>query len=52
MQSIFNHIVDNEAFVYGLTNIKNHDEYTLNHSVNVCILSMALGRRLGLNRAS
>ncbi len=50
MQSIFNHIVDNEAFVYGLTNIKNYDEYTLNHSVNVCMLSIALGRRLGLSR--
>ena len=50
MQSIFNHIVDNEAFVYGLTNIKNFDEYTLNHSVNVCMLSIALGRRLGLGR--
>ncbi len=50
MQSLFNHIVANEAFVYGLTNIKNHDEYTLNHSVNVCMLSIALGRRLGLSR--
>lgn len=51
MQTIFNHISDNEAFVFGLTNIKNHDEYTLNHSVNVCLLSIALGRRLGLTRA-
>ncbi len=50
MQSIYNHIVDNEAFIHGLTNIKNHDEYTLNHSVNVCLLTTALGRRLGLNR--
>lgn len=50
MQSIFNHITDNESFVYGLTNIKNYDEYTLNHSVNVCMLSIALGRRLGLTR--
>lgn len=48
MQSIFNHIVDDESFIYGLTNIKNHDEYTLNHSINVCILAVALGRRLGL----
>jgi len=48
MQSIFNHIADDESFLYGLTNIKNYDEYTLNHSVNVCILSVALGRRLGL----
>ena len=50
MQSIFNHIVDDESFVYGLTNIKNFDEYTLNHSINVCILAIALGRRLGLTR--
>jgi HD-GYP domain-containing protein (c-di-GMP phosphodiesterase class II) len=51
MQSIFNHIVDNESFIYGLTNLKNYDEYTLNHSVNVCMLSLALGRRLGLSRS-
>lgn len=51
MQAIYNHIVDNESFVFGLTNLKNHDEYTLNHSVNVCLLSTALGRRLGLSRA-
>jgi putative nucleotidyltransferase with HDIG domain len=50
MQSIYNHIVDNESFVFGMTNLKNHDEYTLNHSVNVCLLASALGRRLGLNR--
>ncbi len=50
MQAIFNHIVDNEAFVQGLTNIKNFHEYTLNHSMNVCILAIALGKRLGLDR--
>jgi len=50
MQSIYNHIVDDESFVYGLTNIKNFDEYTLNHSINVCVLAIALGRRLGLTR--
>jgi HD-GYP domain-containing protein (c-di-GMP phosphodiesterase class II) len=50
MQSIYNHIVEDEGFVHGLTNIKNHDEYTLNHSVNVCLLATALGRRLGLSR--
>jgi len=30
-QSIFNHILDDESFVYGLTNIKNYGDYTLNH---------------------
>lgn len=51
IQSIFNHLVDNESFLLGLTNIKNHDEYTLNHSVNVSLLAIALGKRLGLSRA-
>lgn len=50
MQSIFDSISDNESFVQGLTNIKNFHEYTLNHSMNVCILSIGLGRRLGLDR--
>ena len=50
IQAMFNHLSVDEAFVYGLTNIKNFDEYTLNHSVNVCVLSVALGRRLGLSR--
>jgi len=50
MQALFTHVVENEAFVFGLTNIKNYDEYTLNHSINVCLLAIALGRRLGLDR--
>jgi HD-GYP domain-containing protein (c-di-GMP phosphodiesterase class II) len=50
MQSIFDHISEHESFVQGLTNIKNFHEYTLNHSMNVCILSVALGKRLGLDR--
>lgn len=32
----------------GLTSIKNYDEYLYNHAVNVCILAIAFGRRLGL----
>ena len=50
IQSLVNHLLLHEAFLVGLTNIKNFQEYTLNHSVNVCILSLALGRRLGLTR--
>ncbi len=50
MHSLFNHISNNEAFALGLTTIKNFDDYTLNHSVNVCILAIALGRRLGLEK--
>jgi len=50
IQTLLTSIIENEAFILGLTNIKNHDEYTLNHSINVCLLSMALGRRLGLDK--
>ncbi len=50
IQSMLNHLVNNEPFMHGLTNIKNYDEYTLNHSVNVCLLSLAMGRRLELDK--
>ena len=36
----------------GLTMIKDYDNYTFNHCVNVGVLSMALGSTLGLNDAS
>ena len=50
MQSIVSLISQNESFMIGLTNIKNYDEYTLNHSINVCVLAVCFGRRLGLER--
>jgi HD-GYP domain-containing protein (c-di-GMP phosphodiesterase class II) len=34
----------------GLTTIRDYDEYTFTHSVNVCIFSVALGKRLGLSK--
>ncbi len=32
-----------------LTTVKSHDEYTFFHSVNTCILSLAMGRLVGLS---
>jgi HD-GYP domain-containing protein (c-di-GMP phosphodiesterase class II) len=40
------------AAVLGLTAIKSHDDYTLNHSINVSILSLSLGVSLGLDEDS
>jgi len=34
----------------GLSTIKNYDEYTHNHSVNVSIYSLMLGAKLGLSK--
>lgn len=34
-----------------LTTVKSHDEYTFHHMVNVCVLSIALGHAIGLERS-
>ena len=34
----------------GLTTIRDYDEYTFTHSVNVCIFSVALGKKLGFSK--
>ncbi len=43
-------VMEDESILLGMTAIKNYDEYTFNHSVNVSIYSMAMGRRLGFGR--
>jgi HD-GYP domain-containing protein (c-di-GMP phosphodiesterase class II) len=44
-------MMNDEASILGLTTLRCHDQYTHNHSVNVSLLSMALGTsRLPENR--
>jgi len=50
VQGIVDLILNQEFSLLGLTAIKNHDEYTFQHCVNVSILSVALGQRLGLSK--
>jgi HD-GYP domain-containing protein (c-di-GMP phosphodiesterase class II) len=50
VQSIVDQILNEETSLVGLTTIRDYDEYTFQHSVNVCIFSVALGRRLGLSK--
>ena len=50
IQSIVNLISRDESFMIGLTNLKNYDDYTVNHSTNVSVLSVCFGRRLGLEK--
>jgi len=47
IQNIVDLMVKDEAALLGLTTLRCHDEYTHNHSVNVSLLSMALGNRAG-----
>ncbi|GGY51665.1 cyclic di-GMP phosphodiesterase [Bacterioplanes sanyensis] len=41
-------VVGNPNAVLWLTRLKNQDEYTAEHSVNVCLLAISLGRLLDL----
>jgi len=52
VSSLLENLFRDPAAVLGLTAIKGHDDYTLNHSINVCILSISLGASLGLDAAS
>lgn len=56
LQHLVGNLLDNlfkdPAAVLGLTAIRSHDDYTLNHSINVCILSLSLGASLGLDSES
>ncbi len=41
---------DDESLLVGLTNLRDYDEPTFTHSVNVCIFAVSLGQRIGLSR--
>ena len=49
--SLHSLIADDSALL-ALAGIRSYDRYLSEHSVNVCILSMVLGRDLGLDAAS
>lgn len=50
VQLIVDQVLNNELSVMGLTTIRDYDEYTFTHSVNVCIFAVAIGKKLGLSR--
>jgi HD-GYP domain-containing protein (c-di-GMP phosphodiesterase class II) len=50
IQTIVDQILADETSLVGLTTIHDYDEYTFTHSINVCIFSVALGKRLGLSK--
>ena len=50
VQAIVDQVLNNETSLIGLTTLRDYDEYTFTHSVNVCILAVAIGQKLGLQR--
>jgi HD-GYP domain-containing protein (c-di-GMP phosphodiesterase class II) len=47
VQSIVDQVLNNETSMVGMTALRDYDEYTFTHSVNVCIFSVVLGQKLG-----
>ncbi|HSL70311.1 MAG TPA: HD domain-containing phosphohydrolase, partial [Longimicrobiales bacterium] len=50
VQSIVDQVLNNETSMIGMTTLRDYDEYTFTHSVNVCIFSVVVGQKLGLSK--
>jgi putative nucleotidyltransferase with HDIG domain len=50
VQPLVDSVMRHEYSIVGLTALKDHDEYTYAHCVNVSILSVSMGQVLGLSR--
>ena len=50
VQPIVDSILKDDFSIVGLTAMKNHDEYTYAHCVNVSVLSIGMGQTLGIPR--
>lgn len=47
---IVDQVLHDDAAMLGMTTLRDYDEYTFTHSVNVCILSVALGQKIGFSK--
>jgi putative nucleotidyltransferase with HDIG domain len=45
-------LTTDDTVLFGLMAIREYDQYTFQHCVNVCILSTVLGTRLGFSRSA
>jgi len=50
VHSLVDQILNDETYLIELTALKDFDDYTFVHSVDVCIYAIALGFRLGFTR--
>ena len=50
VQSIVDQVLNNETSIMGMTALREYDDYTFTHCVNVCIFSVVLGQKLGLEK--
>ncbi|MCJ8499963.1 HD-GYP domain-containing protein [Desulfatitalea alkaliphila] len=52
VQGMVDILAEDESLFLGISTIRIYDDYTYAHSINVAILSMCLGRRIGLSRSA
>jgi HD-GYP domain-containing protein (c-di-GMP phosphodiesterase class II) len=52
VQNMVDTLSEDESVLLGLSTMRDYDDYTYTHSVNVAILSLCLGKRIGLSRIS
>jgi len=50
VQGIVDQVISNESSMVTMTTLRDFDEYTFTHCVNVCIFSVIIGQRLGLDK--
>jgi HD-GYP domain-containing protein (c-di-GMP phosphodiesterase class II) len=50
VQNMLDCLAEDEALFLCLSTIKDYDDYTYTHSVNVAVLSLCLGNRIGLSK--
>lgn len=50
VQNMVDLIMDDDNVLLSLSTIRDYDDYTFTHSVNVAILAVCLGNRIGLSR--
>ncbi len=50
VQAIVDQVLSDETSLVGLTTLRDYDDYTFVHSVNVCIFAVSLGRKIGLTK--
>ena len=50
VQSVVDQVLNNETSIMGMTALREYDDYTFTHCVNVCIFSVVLGQKLGLDK--
>ena len=51
VQSLVDHITQDQDSLLELTAIKTFDDYTYAHSTNVCVYALTLGVRMGMDRS-